>query len=122
MPRRAFAFFFRTTCSRCLHPIGRLSPQGPESLAGPFISHAWINSMSFRTCTRRNGFVFPSHLRFSDAGKPISLGLLYALLKIFSPMPFLPYGIEWLSRECKLLTIIHIGSGPSIFSTSTVNH
>ena len=27
MPRRAFPFFFRTTCSRCLHPIGRISSQ-----------------------------------------------------------------------------------------------
>ena len=29
----------------------------PESLAGPFISPAWLNSHSFRKATRRNGFV-----------------------------------------------------------------
>ena len=50
MPRRAFPFFFRTMCCRCLHPVGRISPQR--------VSQGLIFlSLSFRKSTRRNGFV-----------------------------------------------------------------
>ena len=89
MPRRAFPFFFRTMCCRCLHPVDRISPQRvSQGLLYP--PRGLIHSALFASPldgTFRQ--VFPSHLPFSDAGKPTSLSLLYALLKIFSPITYL---------------------------------
>ena len=96
MSRRAFPFFFRmsTPYWSCKPPRGlihslfalvhtserfrQVSPPPPPPPTSPSATLA---------------HPFPS------------FSLLYALLKIFSPITYLRQGIEWLSSECELFTI-----------------